>query len=257
MKRLMLEDEYLQEMECSFEASTRGAFYAKEAAAARVGNYPADPSQPLHFVFDIGRTDDTAFIAFQEHPQGVNCVHAESTNMQGPQYSLNRIAHVCHLHQSSRGVVWLPPDAKAQTWATQRSGVEQFIDAGIRPKIIPGLGELDGINAARWVFQFVTFNEPHTEELVTALKSFHRQWDELRKAYTNEPVKDWTNHYADAFRYLALVAHFPYNRPLVIPQAKAETNPALLSQVVSPTYPVTLSQLWEDRDATSRNQSIH
>jgi len=247
MRKMMLKEEYLQEMECSFEASTRGAFYAQEILEAadhgRIATFPANPDLPLHFVFDIGRTDDTAMGAFQETHTSVDIIHAEAENGKGPPHWLDRIHQVCLENNCQRGTVWLPVDAKAKTWATQRSGFEQFIDGGIRPSIVPNLEVLDGIQAARFVFRYLRFNNPATDGLVVALKSYHRKWDEEKKAFTNDAVHDWSSHPADMFRYLCTVAHFPHNRPLHIPEVHIPTNPAL---TVS-HYPITLAELWEER----------
>jgi phage terminase large subunit len=257
MKKLMLPEEYEQEMECSFEASTKGAFYANEIAkaieAGRVADYPADQDLLLHFVFDIGRTDDTALGAFQEHQGGANMVHSESENMRGPGYWIDRIYKICEFHGCKRGTVWLPHDARAKTWATQRSGYEQFIDAGIRPKIVPDLDVLDGINAARFVFQFVTINQPCCDKLELALKSYHRKYDEDKQAFTNDAVHDWSSHLADMFRYFGIVARFPHSRPLTIPPVTPEpTNPSIIKTY----YPITLEQLWEDHDGRNRGNYI-
>jgi len=241
MRLLMLEEEYEQEMECSFEASTRGAFYARELKIAVIGPYPADPDLPLHFVFDIGRRDDTALGAFQETPLSVNVVHAEAENMRGPQHWMQRINEICLHNNCSRGTVWLPHDARAKTWSTERSGVEQFIDGGIRPKIIPNLDKLDGINAARFIFKYLTFNKEPTDKLILALKSYHRTWDEDKRAFTNEDVHDWSSHYADMFRYLAIVARFPHSRPLEIPDVVVEKSFNLGN-----SYSFTLEDLWSE-----------
>ena len=60
----MTDDEYAQEFECSFEASVRGAVYAKELAQARaderVRNVPYDPLLPVHTAWDLGVGDATA-----------------------------------------------------------------------------------------------------------------------------------------------------------------------------------------------------
>jgi hypothetical protein len=245
----MLVEEYEQEMECSFEASTRGAFYVMEIKAAetegRISDYPADKDLPLHFVFDVGRRDDTAMGAFQEHANGANIVHAEAENMRGPQYWLERIEAVCEQYECARGNVWLPHDAKAKTWSTSRSGWEQFIEGGIRPKLIPVLEKIDGINAARYVFKYVTFNKEPTENLVLALKSYHREWDPDKADFTNEEVHDWSSHPADMFRYFAIVAKFPHSRPLVKPKIAKPKVEAVFNKTF---YPINLNELWEDND---------
>ena len=248
MRRLMSEEEYEQEMECSFEASSRGAFYAKEVAIAtrsgHIGNFPPDTDELLHFVFDIGRTDDTALGAFQEHPEYTVMQHAEAENNRGPAYWMERIQRICLEYGCQRGTVWLPHDARAKTWATTRSGWEQFIDGGIRPRLIPNLDVLDGINAGRYIFQHTRFNEVTTESLILALKSYRRNWDEDKQAFSNDPVHDWSSHPADMFRYFALVARFPHNRPKDVVETILSTNPEITRTV----YPISLEDMWRDHE---------
>lgn len=261
MRRVMLVEEYEQEMECSFEASTRGAFYVVEIKEAeqdgRVGSYPADTNLLLHFVFDVGRRDDTAMGVFQEHPDRANMLHAEAENMRGPQYWIDRIEKVCEQYGCERGNVWLPHDAKSKTWSSLRSGWEQFMDAGIRPRLIPNLEKIDGINAARYVFKYTTFNIDACEELILALKSYHREWDPDKAAFINEEVHDWSSHPADMFRYFALVARFPHSRPLAKPK-KVKTPEELFAEVeaVKRFYPISLDQLWKDHDGRVRNDFL-
>jgi len=33
---------------------------------------------------------------------------------------------------------------------------------------------------------------------------YHREWDDVGKAWRGRPKHDWTSHAADAFRYLAV-----------------------------------------------------
>jgi phage terminase large subunit len=257
MKRLMSEEEYLQEMECSFEASSRGAFYARELTQADVGPYPADPALHLHFVFDIGRTDDTALGAFQEHPTHVTMVHAEAENGRGPAYWLTRIHDICAAYGCERGTVWLPPDARAKTWATLRSGWEQFVDAGIRPRLIPSLDVMDGINAARYIFQHTKFNEESTETLILALKSYRRKWDEEKQAFSNDAIHDWSSHPADMFRYFALVARFPHSRPLdVVSKILVPPTAPITPATTLTHYPVTLEDMWRDYDGSRKTERV-
>jgi hypothetical protein len=112
------------------------------------------------------------------------------------------------------------------------------------------LDKLDGINAARFCFSHLRFNATPTEELFLALKSYHRTWDEDKKAFTNEDVHDWSSHYADMFRYLAVVARFPHSRPLD-PPTPATYHPTELTTATH--YPITLEQLWENHNHGSRN----
>jgi len=244
MKKLMLPEEYAQEMECSFEASARGAFYSTEimeaTAAGRVQSLEANQDMPLHFIFDLGFRDDTATIAFQDAPDGYPIIHAESDNLRPIRHYIQRINEICAAYGCSRGVVWLPHDAKAKTLQTGRSIVEQFIAAGIVPRIVPSLDILDGIAAARMLFPEIYFNANSCEMLIEALKTYRREWDEDKKAFANQPVHDWSSHYADVFRYFAIVA-----KKKIIQQVDTTLH-------TMKSYPLTLTDLFEDNENGSR-----
>jgi phage terminase large subunit len=240
MRRLMSEDEFEQEMMCSFEASTRGAFYTREIKNARaenrIGSYPADRRLPIHFVFDLGYRDDNPFWCWQEAPDGHRLVKCESWNTRPIAFYIDRIREVCAELGCPRGNVWLPHDARAKTLQTGRSIVEQFVARGIRPKIVPNLDLMDGIQAARQQFEFCHFDEIPTEPGVRALMSYHREYDEDKKAFRDNPEHDWSSHIADAFRYFALVAK-KYTR------IEERAAPGAIEH-----YPFSLNDLWGTRN---------
>jgi len=147
--------------------------------------------------------------------------------------------------------VWLPHDAKAKTLQTGRSIVEQFISAKIIPKLVPNLDVLDGIAAARMLFPEIWFNEMPCEMLIEALKTYRRAWDEDKKAFSNQPIHDWSSHYADVFRYFAIVA-----------QKTKQPNPTQRERVVQTYnhYPYSLDDLYEgynNGNAQSRRTFIN
>jgi hypothetical protein len=44
------------------------------------------------------------------------------------------------------------------------------------------------------------------EDLLEALKGYHRKWDENLLAFSDHPEHDWCSDYADAFGYMCVVA---------------------------------------------------
>jgi hypothetical protein len=196
MKKLMLPEEYAQEMECSFEASARGAFYSVEIMAAesagRIGNLLVNPGFPIHFIYDLGFRDDTATICFQEALDGYPIIHAEADSLRPIAHYIKRIDEICLQYDCPRGEVWLPHDAKAKTLQTGRSIVEQFLAAGIRPRLVPMLDVIDGIAAARLLFKEIYFREISTRDLVEALKTYRRAWNEDTQSFSNQPIHDWS-----------------------------------------------------------------
>jgi phage terminase large subunit len=212
IKELMTEEEFQQEFECSFSASTRGAYFAKEIAQAEADGRISDKlsfdrTTPLDFALDLGYRDDTAGWGWQELPDAYAMQIAFSDNTKPIQHYIDTINAICTTYAVPRGRIWLPHDARAKTLQTGRSIVEQFIDNGIMPEIAPNLSLQDGISAARIVFPDVHFHKERTKDGVRALMSYHREFDEDKKVYKNIPVHDWSSHFADGFRYFGVSAN--------------------------------------------------
>lgn len=207
---MMSEEEFQQEMECSFAASTRGAFWAREIAKSEASGHILDIAYdrhaPLNWVFDLGWRDDTAMIGWQERPDCIAIMIGAQDNRKPIPHYIDVMHSTCELNGVKLGEVWLPHDARAKSLQTGRSIVEQFVSHGIMPTIVPQLSVQDGIAAARMMFPHYRFNKEPTKDLVLAIKSYHREYDEKRQDFVDSPFHDWSSHFADDFRYLSLVS---------------------------------------------------
>jgi phage terminase large subunit len=207
LRRQMDPEEFAQEYECSFDAALKGAIYASEVdrlfAEERVRPGLYDPNLETHCVFDLGFTDSTVVIWWQVDPKtrARRIVRVRCTS------GVDIFHHIAAIHEfpGEVGEVWLPHDARAKNLQTGKSVVEQFLSEGIKPRIVPNHKIRDGISAARKVFPSVEISEDDTDELVEALKSYRREWNEDLGMFSERPVHDWSSHYADAFRYFAIV----------------------------------------------------
>jgi hypothetical protein len=80
------------------------------------------------------------------------------------------------------------------------------------------------------------FDEAGCYNGLKALKSYKREFDEEKKAFRDKPLHDWASNYADAYRYLSLVAKLGSPTPLVeAPKPFA----------VPLHYSFTMDQAWE------------
>lgn len=61
-----------------------------------------------------------------------------------------------------------------------------------------------GIHAARLLLPRCYFDERQTRDLIAALSSYRREWDEDRKVFSVKPAHEWSSDGAASFRYLAL-----------------------------------------------------
>lgn len=244
MRSLMDEDEFEQELLCSFQAATRGAFYGREMKNALVGDFPVDPSRKCNYVFDLGFTDSTAIWRWQEHPDSLEVNGAWEWDGRSIDFYIDWL-HSQREAGIHPGEVYLPHDALAKTLQTGRSIVEQFISGGIRPKIVPKLDILDGVQAVRKIFPQCAFDEAGCKDGMLALRSYRRIWIAERKEYSEKPYHDWASNFADAFRYFALIAK------LEDPSKSALTTEA--RPFARPVYGFTLDEAWKCGPSTDSN----
>lgn len=200
----LTDDAWRQEMECDFDAALPGAIFGKELwqleqdGKVKAGIY--DPAMKTHAVLDLGFTDDTAIWWFQvgKELRLVDCYSASGM----PIAHYNEVLKTKPYNYGEW--LYLPHDARAKSLQTGRSIEQQFIALGWKPRIVPELGLVDGIQAARLTLASCWFDES-TREGIETLKQYQREYDEDKRAFRDKPRHDWTSHYADAFRYACLV----------------------------------------------------
>ena len=203
-RKSMTEDEYAQEFECSFEASVRGAVYAKELAQARadsrIGKVPYDPAIPVFTSWDLGVGDATAIWFAQAHASEVRLIDYYEASGEGLQHyaaALDRKGYKYDKHLA-------PPDIEVRELGSGKSRKEIAAALGIRFEVVKNLRLEDGINAARMFLPRCWFDEAKCQAGLEALQNYRWDFNQRLDEFKHSPVHDWASHGADAFRYLAL-----------------------------------------------------
>jgi len=62
----------------------------------------------------------------------------------------------------------------------------------------------DGLQAGRIAINAAEFDADRCAHGIEGLKSYRREWDDERKTFRENPVKDWAEHIGSAWRYLGL-----------------------------------------------------
>ena len=236
-KAQLSEDQYLQEMECSFEASILGAYYGTEMREAteqgRVTRVHYDNNVPVHTAWDLGYRDDTAVWFYQVIRDEVHIIDFYSVSGA----NIDEIAANILARPYNFGKHHLPHDARAKTLAAAgKSVIEQLaVHFGINSlAIVPDLSVQDGIQAVRKVLPQCWFDTERCNEGIEALRQYQREYDEDKKAFRQTPRHDWCSHPADAFRMLAIAWRSePRVRPpdVAKPLMVGEQNTATLNDV--------------------------
>jgi hypothetical protein len=203
-RRMMSEDEYAQEYECSFEAAVKGAYYGKELNDAedsgRIASVPYDPRIPVHTAWDLGVADSTVIWFIQavgREVRFIDCLKGEGVGLDW---------YVKRLHE--RDYVWgshyLPHDVEVRELGTGKSRKEVLAGLGVRATVCPNIPLADGIQAARMLLPTAWFDKDKCKAGIEALRMYRREYDEKRQEFKQHPLHDWTSHYADALRYFAV-----------------------------------------------------
>jgi hypothetical protein len=232
------EDQYLQEYECSFEASILGAYYGTDLRQAeddgRITNVPYDPHLPVHTAWDLGYRDDTAIWWYQVVRNEIHLI--DFFAISGA--NIDEIAKIIKEKPYKYGKHQLPHDARAKTLAAQgKSVIEQLAEhLGINNMaIVPDLGVQDGIQAVRQCLPMCWFDKNKCSDGLEALRQYQREYDEDKKAFRASPRHDWTSHPSDAFRMMAVAWRL---------EPKVKPPDVVKPLIVGPENTVTLNDMW-------------
>lgn len=204
----MTEDEYAQEFECSFEASVKGAIYARELQAAResgrITTVPYDPRLPVDTDWDLGIGDATAIWFSQSSPAGeVRLIGYYENSGVGLHHYAGVLRENAAKFGFAYGDHWGPHDIEVKELGTGVSRLETARSLGLHFRVAPKLPLEDGINAARMLLPRCYFNVPACQQGIEALGAYKWDYNTRIHEFKPVPVHDWASHGADAFRTLA------------------------------------------------------
>ena len=150
------------------------------------------------------------------------------------------------------GTINMPHDAKAKTFSTSKSALEQFIEAfkgtEVAVNLVPKLSVEDGIEASRQLLKYAYFDYDRCYYGIECLRVYRKKWDELNQVFSNTPLHDYSSDSADAFRYAAIVAN---KRVKPIPKPHEALNEALRRN-----GEYRLDELYADRARMQAKSSI-
>lgn len=204
-RRVMSEDEYQREYECSFDNAIIGCYYGTHMNAAvaegRIGKVPYDPALPVITAWDLGVGDATAIWFFQRFQKEIRVIDYHEATGEGLQYYVKVLQNKPYVYEQHI----MPHDIKVRELGTGKSRYEVAMALGIKPiTVARQLPIDDGIQAVRTLLPQCWFDKKKCEQGISALQDYHKEYDEVRKEYKLKPFHDWTSHASDAFRMFAV-----------------------------------------------------
>ena len=240
-RKEMGDDEYKQEFECSWSAAIKGSYYGAIIEDAekenRITQVEVDPALPVHVAWDLGISDSCSLWFFQVTLGEVRFVDFYEHSGVGLEHYVKVMEQKGYWY----GDDWLPHDAKVRELGTGRTRAETLINMGRRPRIVPNHKVEDGINAARLLLQHCYFDELNCEQGINALRSYQREWDDVKRVFRKTPLHNWASHASDSFRYAAMAY-----RNIKPEKKKPDLQETLLQQS-------TLDEMWNIHDKERNN----
>ena len=204
LQREMRPEDYAQEMMCDWSAAVRGAYYAKEMAAAenarRIGNVPFDPLLKVHTSIDLGMRHAFVVWLWQATGAEIRAIGCEA-------FTGSSIPEIWAALQG-KGYNWgrhyAPHDAKVRELGTGKSRIEVARSIGWEWEEVPEIGLKAGIEATRLMLPRVWFDRASCKIGTEALKLYRPEYDDTTQVYSLQPAESWCNDFADAFRMFAV-----------------------------------------------------
>ena len=220
---MMSADQYAQEYECSWQANVPGAIYGKEMQDAfeggRVCNVPYDSSHKVHTFWDLGIGDSTAIWFVQNVGRAVHVIDCFEARNEGLPFYARVLTEKGYLYGNHHA----PHDIEVRELGSGKSRREVAYDLGINFRVVPKLSVEDGIHAAQLLLERCWFDRDNCKQGLEALRQYHRAYNERTRSFRTSPVHDWSSHFADSWRYVAvgLKEDRGFDRP---PQMKADNH---------------------------------
>lgn len=204
-RKVMSEEEYQQEFECSFQAPNEGSLFGRsielirDMRPSRITRLEYDPGLLVECSFDLGFDDATAIWFWQRVSGQPNFLRYLETSGDHPVDVIAKLRGLGYRF----GDFHMPHDADHQRMGMPASIADQFRQNGfsvvVHERAQDNASKMAQINAARNLIERSWFDETECAHGLKALRGYRRQWNAKRKAFDERPLHDWASHGADAF----------------------------------------------------------
>jgi len=201
---IMSEDMILQEYYCSFTRGIEGAYYAKYldtlVREQRLGEVPWENGFKVHTAWDIGVRDSTTIIFFQSIGQTVRIIDCYENSKEGIEHYVSVLENKPYTY----GKHIAPHDIRVREWGSGITRIEKARQLGVKFTLADEYSIQDGIEAGRSLFSKLWIDQKRCEPLIKALENYRQEYDSKKRIYKTRPLHDWSSHFADCYRYLAV-----------------------------------------------------
>ena len=226
-KEVMGENKFKQEFECDWIANIEGSIYGKTLAKMenqrQITRVPYDPSLPVNTAWDLGVSDHSAIIFFQQLGRSINIIDYHEERGQGMPNFIELVKNKEYIYKDH----FAPHDIEVTDFSNGKTRREVAYQLGIRFKVVPKLPLEDGIHATTMTLPRCWIDVDHCKKLIDALRHYHRKYLDKNRMFRSKPVHDWSSHACDALRYMSIGLTEISNRQTA-PQVVADNSYRIL-----------------------------
>ena len=210
----MTEEEFEQEYNCSWEAFMKWAVYWKELQLAnkewRIKKGIYDKNIAVDTFWDLWISDAMTIWFTQTVWKEIRIIDSYKNTW----YWLDHYAGIVLNKPYKYNKHYFPHDIKQRELSSWMSRLETAVKLlWNNCEVVPISSIESWINAWRLIFKNIWI-EKSLEELQNDLSLYQYEYDEKRWEFTRKPKHDWTSHYADMFRYMAITYEHLIRTPI-------------------------------------------
>jgi hypothetical protein len=204
IRRIQTPNQFAREMLVSFDAPVEGSYYGdlivELQSKGRITKVPYDHQAGVVTAWDLGMHDHTSIWFCQRVGREIRIIDCLSDTGKGLDYYVQQLQmrgynYVAHI---------FPHDVKVRELGTGRSRYEVLEQLKVEVTICPDHKVDDGIAAVRSLLPDCWIDEERCEEGMVSLKAYQSAPAVNLGTAHARPLHNWSSHYADAFRYLAV-----------------------------------------------------
>ena len=211
MDEQMIQQEYY----CSFHAAIPGAYFAKEMTRmetdGRIGRIPWEPKLRTSTYWDLGIDDSMSVVFAQQHGQEVRIIDYYEASGEGLPHFISEIKSKPYSYDSHNA----PWDIEVRELTTGKTRRETARSLGINFRVGKKVNKKEeAIEQARQLLSRTWMDRRKCEKLISALRNYHKEYDDKNQVFKARPVHNWASHGADSFMELAMSIRPEQTEPL-------------------------------------------
>ena len=200
---VMGEAKYKQEFECDFAGTSKGSIYGdlvnEMEDKKQIGKVPYDPAHLVNTAWDLGYTDATAIIFFQQINHNIHIIDYYSNEKEALPHYVEYLNNKDYIY----GNHYAPHDIEQTDFSSGYTRREVANNLGIRFRVVSRISLEDGIHAVKMILPRCKIDSEKCSQLLISLRHYHRKYNDKERVYKIKPVRDFSSHSMDALRYLA------------------------------------------------------